>query len=213
MVLKLYGFPQSTTVKIVAIVLYEKKVPFEYVEVDVFARAHKEADYLEKQPFGQIPCIDDNGFILYESRAIGRYLVENYPEHGDQLIPSDPKKRALFEQAVSSEASNFDRFATPLVIELLFKKNGETDLAKVEDLKNNLSQKLDVYDKILSKQKYLAGDSVTLADLFHLPGGQLMIKAGLTLIEDRPNVARWFNEISSRESWQMVKDGVGPCKF
>ncbi|KAG6862130.1 hypothetical protein C0991_011546, partial [Blastosporella zonata] len=54
----------------------------------------------------------------------------------------------------------------------------------------NLGPKLDAYDVILSKQKYVAGDEFTLADLFHLPYGWLLAAAGSQILydESRPNV-------------------------
>ena len=57
MVLKLYGLPISGAVRIVAFVLHEKKVPFELVPVDFSKKEHKLPEYLEKQPFGQVPYI------------------------------------------------------------------------------------------------------------------------------------------------------------
>ncbi|KXN85258.1 Glutathione S-transferase 3 [Leucoagaricus sp. SymC.cos] len=160
MVLKLYGFPLSSAVRIATTVLHEKQIPFEYINVDLLTYENKKAEYLAIQPFGQVPCIDDDGFILYEGRAISRYLDETYSDNGPKLIPLDPKKRALFEQAASSEAFNFDRYGTPLAFELFFKKlrGREPDIAKVEELKTILAAKLDVYDQILSKQRYLVGD-------------------------------------------------------
>lgn len=65
-----------------------------------------------------------------------------------------------------------------------------TNQAKFDELIAGLEGKLDVYDKILSKQKYLAGNEVTLADLFHLPYGVLLPVAGSNALETRPNVAR-----------------------
>jgi glutathione S-transferase len=53
-----------------------------------------------------------------------------------------------------------------------------------------LQDKLEVYEKILSKQKYLAGDEVTLADLFHLPYATLISATGSDAIDKRPNVSR-----------------------
>jgi glutathione S-transferase len=51
---------------------------------------------------------DDDGFILYESWAIARYICEKYRDQGTNLIPFDDlKKRALFEQAASIEQANF----------------------------------------------------------------------------------------------------------
>jgi glutathione S-transferase len=64
---------------------------------------------------------DDDGFVLYESRAIARYLEENYPG-GPGLIPFDPRERALFDQAAAVEASSFDHYASPLVFEAIVKK-------------------------------------------------------------------------------------------
>ena len=59
MVLKLYGSPMSTavSVRLVALVLHEKQVPFELVPIDFFKKEHKSPEYLEKQPFGQVPYI------------------------------------------------------------------------------------------------------------------------------------------------------------
>jgi glutathione S-transferase len=61
---------------------------------------------------------------------------------------------------------------------------------RFDELIGRLEPKLDVYDKILSKQKYLAGDELTLADLFHIPYAVLLSAAGSNAVETRPNVAR-----------------------
>ena len=49
---------------------------------------------------------------------------------------------------------------------------------------------------------------MTLADLFHIPYGSMLAKVGYNGLEEKPNVARWWKDITSRESWQAVKDGV-----
>lgn len=64
---------------------------------------------------------DDDGFILYESRAIARYLEAKYPNQGTKLIPDGLKERALFEQAASVEVNNFDPYASYAVGETVFK--------------------------------------------------------------------------------------------
>jgi glutathione S-transferase len=64
---------------------------------------------------------------------------------------------------------------------------------------------LSVYNGILAKQKYLAGDDVSLADLFHLPYGKLVKDVGLgDIFEKYPNVNRWFANLEKRESWNTV---------
>lgn len=121
MVLKLYGFPMSTCTRRVAIVCKEKNIPYEFILVDLMKGAQKEPEYMAKHPFGQVPCIDDDGFILYESRAICRYLELKYKNQGTKLIPDGLQAQAKFEEAASTEVSNFDVFASAIAIEKLFK--------------------------------------------------------------------------------------------
>ena len=62
---------------------------------------------------------DEDGFVLFESRAISRYIADKYGN--GKLVPKDLKGRALFEQAVSIEQSDFDPFAGVIVKEKVFK--------------------------------------------------------------------------------------------
>lgn len=208
-ILKLYGVPHSTCSKRVATILIEKRVQFEFIVVDFSKKEHKSEAYLEKQPFGQVPYIDDDGFILYESRAIARYIATKYADQGTKLIPAGLKEQALFEQAVSIESSNFDPYASRIAYERIIKPRygGVTDSAVVELQLQKLNANLDVYDRILSKQKYLAGDEPTLADLFHLPYGAYVLNGG-DLLQNRPNVARWWNELTARQSWKDLANGI-----
>ena len=110
MVLKIYGSLMSTCTKRVVTTLHEKQVPFEVVEVDFAAGEHKSAKYLEKHPFGKIPLLEDeDGFLVYESRAICRYIEAKYKDQGTQLIPTDLKGLAIFEQGASIELSYFGK--------------------------------------------------------------------------------------------------------
>ncbi|KAJ6577057.1 glutathione S-transferase [Mycena vulgaris] len=211
MVLKLFGSALSTCTRRVATVLVEKKVPFEFVSVDMGKGEHKSGSFVANQPFGQVPYIDDDGFILYESRAICRYIADKYPNQGTKLVPTDVQGKALFEQAASIEYSNFDPFCSKAVAEMVFKpmRGMTSDKATFDTLVAGLSGKLDAYEVILGKQKYLAGNEVTLADLFHLPYGTMLARAGSDLLTTKgPNVTRWFNELCERPSWVAVKDGV-----
>jgi glutathione S-transferase len=217
MVLKLYGSPYSTCTARVAIVLHEKKIPYELVPIDLAKGQQKAAEFVAVQPFGQVPYIvEDDGFTLYESRAICRYLAIKYPDQGTpNLIPhptqSDIKSIALFEQAASIEVHNFDVFASRAGFEAFIKKarGMETDQAVVDASVKMLEAKLDGYEVILGKQKYLGGDQLTLVDLFHLPYGAMLAKFGCNLMTTKgPNITRWWNDITSRASWQAVKDGT-----
>jgi len=122
MVLKLHANPQSTCGRRVALILHEKQVPYELVEAqwtDV-----KQDDWLKNQPFGQMPYIDDDGFILFESRAIARYIATKYASQGTPLLPleNNVQSLALVDQAASVELANFDPYASGLVHEKVFKQ-------------------------------------------------------------------------------------------
>jgi len=209
MVLKLYGATASPYVRVVAAVLLEKKVPFELVVVVLSKGEHKTPEYLSKHPFGQVPYIDDDGFILYESKAISYYIASKYADQGTPLLPTGVEATALYQQAVFAQISHIDEHARKAVVEIYSKRRqGLTpDNEVVEKHIADLRAKLDVYDKILSKQKYLAGDKITLVDLYYLPVGGGLESIGFNVLESKPNVARWYKDISSRPSWQAVKDG------
>ncbi|TDL23356.1 glutathione S-transferase-like protein [Rickenella mellea] len=209
MVLKLHGALYSTCTQRVLLVCKELNLPYEFVNVNIQVGEQKDPAYMKNQPFGQVPFIDDDGFILFESRAIARYLVQ---KHGSPLIPvGDLKKLALFEQAASIEQADFDPYAYGYALEKIFKPamGLQPNDAFAEQLKGTLEKKLQGYEAILGKQKYLAGEEVTLADLFHLPYGALITNAlKFTGLTDSPNIARWWKDITARSSWQAVGNGA-----
>lgn len=131
--------------------------------------------------------------MLFESRAISRYIVQK--SGNKTLVPTEPKALALFEQAISIETSNFDPYASNIARERVFKPmfGQKTDEARVQEYIETLTGKLDGYERVLSKTKYLAGDNLTVADLFHLPYGSMLEPQGVTLLTDEkkyPSVAR-----------------------
>jgi glutathione S-transferase len=82
---------------------------------------------------------------------------------------------------------------------------GAPDEAKVAQYAAQLDSALAVYEGILSKQAYLGGNELTLADLFHVPYGTLVKKLGYSEIFDKyPHVSKWFAGLEARESWKKV---------
>ncbi|KAG8990441.1 hypothetical protein FRB94_000308 [Tulasnella sp. JGI-2019a] len=208
--LKLYGnnrFPYCQMVKVVA---YEKEVDIVVEIVDMSKGAHKEETFLQKQPFGQVPYLDDNGFILFQARAIGRYIALKYANQGTNLLPNaaDIKAVALFEQAINTEQAEFDPHAGGIVTQKTFmprmgKKTDEEQLKRHVEV---LNAKLDAFEKILSKQEYLSGNEIGLADLFTLPYGTMLEEAFPGFLQDpaRPKVTAWWTKFSNRPSWKRV---------
>ncbi|KAN0132164.1 glutathione S-transferase [Lactarius tabidus] len=207
---KLHAFPRSTCTRRVALIAKECNIPYEVVSVDLSKGEHKVASHTAHHPFGQVPYVvfNDN-FELYESRAICRHLVTLGT--GPKLVPTDPRAVAKFEQAASIEYAQFDPIASVISYEKMVKPRfgQQTNEALVAELVARLEIKLNGYEAILSKQKYLAGDELTLADLFHLPCGMTIFDIlELGGFEKRPHLKRWWDELCARPSWQAVKDGA-----
>jgi glutathione S-transferase len=91
--LKLYYHPLSTFSRRVRIVFAEKEIPHELVVVDMAARRHREQPYLSLNPYGRVPTLEEDGFVLFESTAILNYLEATRPT--PPLAPADPRGRAL----------------------------------------------------------------------------------------------------------------------
>ncbi|TVU48472.1 hypothetical protein EJB05_08110 [Eragrostis curvula] len=83
----------------------------------------------------------------------------------------------------------------------------EEMLKLYEQRKKDLEKLLDIYEQRLEEARYLAGDNFTIADLSHLPNGDRLASdpRSRRLFESRKNVSRWWDEISSRKTWQYVK--------
>ncbi|KAF7344142.1 hypothetical protein MVEN_01704400 [Mycena venus] len=208
MVLKLYAVPYPGRGSgLVYLLLAEKQIPFELVAVDLKAKEQKKPEFLAMHPFGQVPVIDDDGFIVYESRAICRYLAEKYADQGPNLFPRGLKERAIVEQGAAVELANFE----PAILKL-FREGGKRlrglpfDQAILDEALAELSTVLDVYEVILGKQKFLGGDEYSLADLFHFGNAPRLAENGIDIMtsEGRPNVTRWWNELTARPAWAKL---------
>src|SRR5947209_7088462 len=110
--MKIFGNPVSTCTRKVLMTLNEHGAPFELVVIDFAKGEHKQPAHLARQPFGQVPALDDDGFALYESRAMARYIDG---KHGARLTPQDAQARALMEQWISVETSNFSPHAMKFI--------------------------------------------------------------------------------------------------
>ena len=141
-----------------------------------------------------------------ESRAIARYIAEKYEDKCPTLLGKTPKERATINSWMESEAHNVHPAVAPGIREVFlsaaFKRPvNEEILAKG---KAQLSTALDVYEVHLSKNKYLAGETYTLADAFHTPYMYRVktMDAFNGVLDSRPHVAAWAAEITSLPAFQ-----------
>ena len=198
--LKIFGHPVSTCTRKVLMTLAETKTPYELLTVDFSKGEHKQQPHLGRQPFGQIPAIDDDGFSLYESRAICRYISEKV---GGSLVPADLKSRALMEQWISVETSNFTPHAMKFIYHDVFKRAQEP--AVLEAASKGLETALGVMDATLGKNPFLAGSQFTLADVVFMPYLEYAMGSGAKeMLSNHRHLAAWWNKISERPTWRKA---------
>lgn len=204
--MKLYGHPMSTCTRKVLTTLAEKGQEAQFVLIDLGKGQQKSPDYMAKHPFGVVPYLEDDGFSMYESRAIIRYLDAKLP--GNKLIPSDLPSLGRMEQWLSVEQSYFTPHCMAIVMEMLMKQmrgGGKPDMDKVNKGRDGAAKALDVVDRAMGSQAYLAGDTFSLADISWLPYLQYLSATPYgSLITERPFVKSWWQRISTRPSWKKV---------
>jgi glutathione S-transferase len=198
-VITVFGHPISVCTRKVLVALHEIGVPFEMQIIDFIGkREHKQPAHLARQPFGKMPAIDDQGFALYESRAIIRYLNDRYD--GD-LVPTEVLDRATMDQWISVEYSYFSAAATKPILHHL--SNAPYEDAELVAADATVDQTLDALETRLAAHPYLAGDQFSLAEIVYLPYlDYLMFTPKKAAISSHPHVATWLTRNLKRPSWQ-----------
>lgn len=195
-----YGHPLSTCTRKVLTTLVENGTSHEFVLVDLMKGEHKQPAHLARQPFGQVPALDDNGFKLFESRAICRYLNE---AAGGKLVPSDARSRALMEQWISVETSNFTPHVMKFVYHHVFQRAQEPEVLQAAEAK--LTETLGIMDAHLAKHPTFAGETFSLADISFMPYVEYMMATpAKELFVKWPHVMAWWGRVSERPSWKKV---------
>ena len=162
--LKIYGRANSINVRKVLWTVDEIGIPFEREDWGRGFRSTSEPEFLALNPFGLVPVIDDEGFVLSESHAIIRYLAATHSRH--DLLPLDPKKRATVESWMDwqgTEVSNAHRGA---VMAYLFKITLPGGQAVIDASLAEWPKRMAVIEAQLRKTgAYIAGAEFTLADV------------------------------------------------
>ena len=179
---------------------HENAAPYELVLVDFAKGEHKQPAHLARQPFGQVPALEDDGFAMYESRAMARYIDGKF---GGALTPQEAQARALMEEWISIETSNFSQHAMKFVYHFIFKREQAPEVLKAAE------EKLDVVfrelERQLGKQPFLAGSSLSLADVCFAPYLEYLGPSPMAAkIAAQPNLARWWSAISNRPAWKKT---------
>jgi glutathione S-transferase len=202
--MKLYNADLSPNCFRVRLVIHELDLPVDYVEVNLFSK-DRPAELLAANPNGKVPVfVDDDGFSLFESRAINAYLASKRPER--DLYPANPKERAIVDQWSYWQALQLGPAMQTVAFERVFKpqfKLGPSDETVIAAKLAEVERNLPVLEWGLDGREWLTG-KLSLADFAVATTFLLHEPAGISL-EKVPNVSAWWRRIQALPSWQKAR--------
>jgi glutathione S-transferase len=196
--IKLYTFPPSTNSRKVRIALLEKALEFERINVDLSKREQKNPEYLKIHPFGQVPALDDEGFIIYDSTVINEYLEDEYPY--PSLMPKDSEGRARARLMEDFRDNHFNHFFVHLMQETR-KPEGERDAQRMDSARAEITKAFDRIESELNGNEYLAG-SFSLADIAFMSNLELLDRFAISVDPSKyKNTVAWIARLKARPSF------------
>ena len=202
----IYGPAGSTYVWSARLALAEKGVAHEFIELEV--GAHREEPHLSRHPFAKVPGFEHDGFALYETQAILRYIDEGFPVA--PLQPTDLHQFSRMNQIMGI----VDAYAAPsigagiLFNRMLAPRFGlPIDEAAVAGALPQARLCVAEIARLMGEQTYLAGERVSLADLMVIPLFYYFGKVpeGEAPLAEFPNIRPWMRRIEERQSFQVTK--------
>ena len=198
--LKIWGRVNSVNVKKALWAIEELGLPYQRVDAGMNFGVVNTPEYRKMNPMGLVPAIDDDGFVLWESHAIVRYLAA---KHGaGTLWPADLKVRADADRWMDW-AGSFQAAFRPVFWGLVRTPPEKRDLAAIEDGRRKSAELAGVLDAHLAGRQFVAGDQLTMGDI--PVGCHLHLWLSLQ-IERRavPNLEAWFKRLSQRRAYQKI---------
>ena len=201
-----YGPAGSTYVWSARLALAEKGVAHDLVHVD-FA-AHREAPHLERHPFGKVPAFEHDGFQLYETQAILRYIDEGFPV--SPLQPTDLHQFARMNQIIGIvDAYGWPAIAGGVLVNRVLKPRMglPVDEAAVAAALPRARLVISEIARLQGKQPFLAGERISLADLMTFPLLYFFsrVPEGEAPFADNPSLIPWMRRMEARQSFQVTK--------
>ncbi len=185
---RVYGYLVSTWTRTAAMTCIEKGIGYELVPI-----AYGSADHAAMHPFSRIPVLEDRGKIITEGLAITSYLDEAFD--GPALQPADLDGRTRMREWLSRAAD----YAFRDVVLKVPRKEPPTDeqLATARHVLERL-------DALVGSAPFLAGDQVTLADLYLAPQISNAREKAPELLGSLDALGGWFARMAGRESFRLT---------
>lgn len=197
--LKIWGRPNSINVQKVMWCVGELGLAHERVDLGRDYGNPREDWYLAMNPNGLIPTIDDDGFVLWESNAIVRYLAE---KHGmDSLCPKPFDQRADADRWMEWQVTTIAPLLTPIFWGLVRTPPEQRNTAAIEAATEQLGQTFALLDRHLAGRSFMLGERLTMADI---PLGAAIYRWNGLMIR-RPkhdNIQAWYERLCTREAFR-----------
>jgi glutathione S-transferase len=202
--MRLYHHPISFNARRAVMTALELGTEVELVHVELAKGAQKAPAFLKMNVSGKVPVLDDDGFYLSESHAIMQYLAEKSP--GQTLYPEDLRRRAEVNRWLFWSAHHL----SPSVGIINWERNvkrflgqGEPEPSVVARGETLFGEAMTALDAHLAGKPWLAGETMTLADVAVATPFMTMGSAKLP-VSDRPNVLGWLEKMTARDSWKKT---------
>jgi glutathione S-transferase len=202
MTMTLYEMQISPHARKVRLLASELGLKLDTVQVDPRTGETRSREFLARNPNGRVPTLDDDGFILYESPAIMKYLASKKPERG--LSGKNAKSQALIDQWIcwwvgGAEAA-IDALAWELYIKPNILKTGGNDPGIMADAHARIDRFLPVLDKQLEGRDFILGD-LSLVDF--LIGPRLDTSPAFLKfdISGYKNINAWLERLRAKPYW------------
>ncbi len=166
---------------------------------------HKAPSYLAMNPRGKVPVLKDGDFTLYESLAIMHYIDAKYPER--PLFGTTPEQKGLINRLISEFSAYAARPTMDVVLPLFFGAAGKEDAIRAG--MDTVHGELKRWESILEDSDWLAGATLTAADIVLFPSLQSLMRAAgkdaaaplqlglLPLKDNYPALAAWCARIEA----------------
>ena len=203
MAVVLYGPAYSTYTRTARLALEEKGVAYDLSELDTLAGEGQTAEHLARHPWGKVPVLQHDGFVLYETVAITRYVDEAFP--GPTLLPGDAKQRARVAQVCSV----LDSYGwQPMVIVIFVQRvvvpmrGGAPDQRVIAEALPRAERVLAAVEELMDGDEFLLGGTLSLADIHLAPILDYFARAedGRAALARHPRLSAWWERMERRPS-------------
>ena len=200
-----FGAAYSVYTRVVRLALEEKGVRYRLEEIDIFAEGGLPAEYAQRHPFKRIPAFEHDGFCLYETSAITRYIDETFP--GRSMMPDSVPAWARANQIISIlDSYAYRTWVWDIFVEQS-DREGEPDEAKIAAALPMAETCLNAIEVLMEGDDYFLGTNPPLADLHAAPMIALLrlVPEGNQLLNGHVRWLEWWARINDRPSMAATR--------